>query len=71
VGERDLQLQSLAHGVIELDHLAPEYGGERRRLRVLKIRGMQYRGGYHDFRIVRGGLEVYPRLVAMEHREAR
>lgn len=66
----DVQLRSLVHGVIALEHLAPEYGGERRRLRVLKVRGMQYSGGYHDFRIVRGGLEIYPRLVALEHHEA-
>src|SRR5262249_9515034 len=56
----DLQLQSLAHGVIKLEHLSPEYGAERRRLRVVKMRGVPFRGGYHDFRIVRGGLEVYP-----------
>ena len=66
-GEGDRQLQSLAHGVVMLEHLAPEYGGERRRLRVLKVRGMTYRGGYHDFRLVRGGLAIYPRLVAQEH----
>lgn len=66
-GEPDLQIHSLAHGVIELEQLAPDYGGERRRLRILKMRGMHYRDGYHDFRIVRGGLEVYPRLVAQEH----
>ena len=64
----DLQLQSLAHGVVTLDQLAPEYGAERRRLRVVKMRGKPFRGGFHDFRIVRGGLEVYPRLVASEHR---
>jgi circadian clock protein KaiC len=65
----DLQLQSLAHGVITLEHWAPEYGAERRRLRVVKVRGMQYRGGYHDFRIRRGGLVVFPRLVAAEHQQ--
>lgn len=63
----DIQLQSIAHGVIELEQLAPLYGAERRRLRVSKLRGQTYRGGYHDFKIVRGGLEVYPRLVAAEH----
>ena len=66
----DLQLQSLAHGVIALEQLAPLYGGSRRRLRIVKMRGVSYRGGYHDFRIVRGGLEIYPRLVAAEHHEA-
>lgn len=65
----DLQLQSLAHGVIELEQLAPLYGPERRRMRVAKMRGVSYRGGYHDFRILRGGLEIYARLVAAEHHE--
>jgi len=64
----DLQVQSIAHGVIRLEQLYPEYGGERRRLMVMKYRGTRYRGGYHDYNIVRGGLEVYPRLVAGEHR---
>lgn len=63
----DLQLQSIAHGVIELEQLSPQYGAERRRLRVSKLRGQSYRGGYHDFKILHGGLEVYPRLVAAEH----
>jgi circadian clock protein KaiC len=65
--EHDIQLQSIAHGVIELEQLSPEYGAERRRLRVSKLRGQLYRGGYHDFKIIRGGLDVYPRLVAAEH----
>lgn len=58
----DMQLHSLAHGVIALDHLAVEYGAERRRLEVKKLRGARFRGGYHDFRIRTGGLDVYPRL---------
>ncbi len=66
----DLQLQSIAHGVITLEHLAPEFGAERRRLRVVKFRGTSFRGGYHDFKIERGGLVIYPRLVASEHRKA-
>jgi circadian clock protein KaiC len=66
----DSQLQSIAHGVISLEQLSPDYGTERRRLFVLKMRGRQYRGGFHDFRIVRGGLIVYPRLIASEHHEA-
>jgi len=65
----DLQLQSIAHGVVSLEQLAPEYGAERRRLCVQKMRGRKYRGGFHDFRIVRGGLSVYPRLIAAEHHE--
>jgi circadian clock protein KaiC len=61
--EGDLQLHSLAHGVLLLEHVALEYGSERRRLQVTKIRGAQFRGGYHDFRITTGGLEVYPRIL--------
>src|SRR6185436_9905093 len=52
----DLQLQSIAHGVISLEQLAPIYGAERRRLRVIKFRGTGFRGGYHDFSIREGGL---------------
>lgn len=63
----DLQLQSIAHGVVTLEHLSPEYGAERRRLRVVKLRGQRYRGGLHDFNIATGGLDVFPRLVAAEH----
>ena len=65
--ENDLQLHSLAHGVISLEHLAQEYGAERRRLRVMKMRGRAFRGGFHDFLIRTGGLDVFPRLVAAEH----
>ncbi len=60
--EPDLQLHSLVHGVVELEHVALEYGAERRRLHVRKLRGKAFRGGYHDFRLVSGGLEVYPRI---------
>ena len=60
--EGDLQLHSLAHGVIQLEHIALEYGAERRRLQVLKLRGRRFLGGYHDFRIRTGGLAVYPRI---------
>jgi circadian clock protein KaiC len=66
----DLQVQSIAHGVIRLEQLYPEYGSERRRLIVAKFRGVRFRGGYHDCIIQRGGIEVYPRLVASEHRTA-
>jgi circadian clock protein KaiC len=58
----DMQLHSLAHGVILLEHLAMEYGAERRRLQVTKLRGVRYRGGYHDFRIRTGGIEVFQRI---------
>jgi circadian clock protein KaiC len=70
MAERNLQVQSIAHGVLRFEQLTPEYGTHRRRLQVLKYRGMQFRGGYHDYIIVRGGLEVFPRLVAAEHRRA-
>ncbi|HET9536413.1 MAG TPA: ATPase domain-containing protein [Mesorhizobium sp.] len=63
----DLQLHSIAHGVILLEQLALEYGAERRRLRVTKMRGIAFRGGYHDFIIERGGLSIFPRLIAAEH----
>lgn len=63
----DLQLHSVAHGVVLLEQLALDYGAERRRLRVAKMRGMPFRGGYHDFTIRRGGLAIFPRLVAAEH----
>ncbi|HEX2659498.1 MAG TPA: ATPase domain-containing protein [Polyangia bacterium] len=63
----DLQLQSIAHGVITLDQRAPLYGAQRRRIRVLKLRGVDYKGGYHDCCIERGGLLVFPRLIASEH----
>lgn len=63
----DLQLHSIAHGVILLQQIALEYGAERRRLSVTKMRGIEFRGGYHDFTIKRGGLAIYPRLVAAEH----
>lgn len=65
---QDKTVHSVAHGVIRLEELAPEYGAERRRLRVVKYRGRKFRGGYHDFTIKTGGLEVYPRLVSSEHR---
>lgn len=64
--EGDMQLHSLAHGVLILDHLAVDYGSERRRLQIKKLRGARFRGGYHDFRIRTGGLEVYPRLETGE-----
>ena len=67
--DRDLQVQSLAHGVIVLEQMVPEYGSDRRRLRVVKFRGKVFRGGYHDYAIRTGGLAVFPRLVAAEHRQ--
>lgn len=64
----DKTVHSVAHGVVRLEELAPEYGAERRRLRIIKYRGRKFRGGYHDFTIKTGGLEVYPRLVSAEHK---
>ena len=60
--EGDMQLHSLAHGVIALEHMAMEYGAERRRLQVTKLRGARFWGGFHDFRICTGGIAVYPRI---------
>ena len=65
--EGDFHLHSIAHGVITLQQLALDYGAERRRLRVKKMRGIKFRGGYHDFIIQTGGIRVFPRLVAAEH----
>ncbi|HEX8124967.1 MAG TPA: ATPase domain-containing protein [Allosphingosinicella sp.] len=64
----DKTVHSVAHGVIRLEELAPEYGAERRRMRVIKYRGQRYRGGFHDFVIDTGGVTVFPRLVSSEHR---
>ena len=63
----DSHVLSLAHGVLNLEQLAPEYGAARRRLNVQKVRGATYRGGYHDYVIETGGIKIFPRLVAAEH----
>jgi circadian clock protein KaiC len=67
----DKTVHSVAHGVIRLEELAPNYGAERRRLRVIKYRGQKFRGGYHDFTIETGGVKVFPRLIAAEHKATR
>jgi circadian clock protein KaiC len=64
----DKSVHSVAHGVIRLEERAPEFGSDRRRLRILKYRGSKFRGGYHDFVIHRGGVRVFPRLVSAEFR---
>ena len=69
--DRDLQVQSIAHGALSLEQMVPEYGSDRRRLRVVKYRGKVFRGGFHDYAIRTGGLEVFPRIVAAEHRHRR
>lgn len=65
----DKTVHSVAHGVLRLEELAPTYGAERRRARVIKYRGVKFRGGYHDATITTGGLNIFPRLVASEYRE--
>jgi circadian clock protein KaiC len=65
----DMQLQSLAHGVISMQQMAPDYGGDRRRIRIAKLRGAPFLSGFHDFSIRRGGLDVFPRLVAAAHHD--
>ncbi len=66
VAETHQELSSIVHGVLMMEQLSPEYGAERRRLRVSKYRGQSYRGGYHDYRLLSGGMVVFPRLVAVE-----
>jgi circadian clock protein KaiC len=63
----DPLLQSLVHGVVVLEQLTPLYGAERRRVRIAKMREVAFRGGYHDMVIRKGGVEIFPRLVAAEH----
>jgi len=65
--DRDLQLQSIAHGVLSMQNLAREYGIKRRRMEIIKLRGSSFREGFHDYSIRKGGLDIYPRLVAAEH----
>ena len=66
-GHENFQLESIAHGVIDLEQLSPEYGAEKRRLRIKKFRGQLYRGGYHDFAICQGGVAVFPRIIPSEY----
>jgi circadian clock protein KaiC len=65
----DANLHSLVHGVVRLEQATVVYGAERRRLRVFKMRGRAFRGGNHDYLIRTGGVEIYPRLVAHEHKD--
>jgi len=67
----DKTVHSVAHGVIRLEEVAPEYGAERRRLRVVKYRGRRFRGGFHDFVIETGGVRAFPRLVPSTGRASR
>jgi circadian clock protein KaiC len=68
IAEQGLLVHTIVHGVICLDQLSPEYGGDRRRLRVSKFRGRSFRGGHHDYEIRTGGIVVFPRLVAANFR---
>ena len=63
----DPHVLSLSHGVIQMEQFSPDYGTSRRRLRVLKLRGVKFREGYHDYIIETGGLHAFPRLIAAEH----
>jgi circadian clock protein KaiC len=67
VAARDSEVQGLAEGVITLGVTAPTYGNTRRTLEIVKLRGVSFRGGYHDFTIEKGGLVVFPRLSAGQH----
>jgi circadian clock protein KaiC len=64
----DKTVHSVAHGVLRLEELAPDYGADRRRLKIVKYRGQRFRGGFHDFVIETGGVRVFPRLVSAEHK---
>ncbi len=66
---QELQIHSIAHGVIHLSRLDHEFGGERRRMRVLKLRGVRFVGGYHDFDIETGGIVVHPRMISAQHQK--
>src|ERR1700710_660892 len=66
----DKTVHSVAPGVLRLQELAPSYGAERRRARIIKYRAVKFRGGYHDVTITTGGLNIFPRLVASEHRSS-
>lgn len=65
--ERDTHVESIVHGVLAMEHNLTDYGADRRRMRVRKLRGKSFQTGLHDYDIRTGGLEVYPRLVAAEH----
>lgn len=69
-GSRDTHLHSLCHGVLTLERLTLDFGAARRRLQVQKMRGISFIGGYHDFALRAGGLDVFPRLVAADHQAA-
>ena len=65
----DMQLQSIAHGVIRLEKVQRSYGVSRRQIEIVKLRGSAFREGFHDYNIETNGLQVFPRLIASEHSE--
>ena len=67
-GQQDLQLQSIAHGVVMMQSLERDFGVKRRRVEIRKLRGSSYREGFHDYTIETGGISIYPRLIAAEHK---
>ncbi len=67
-GGGDLHVQSIAHGVITLEQLESDYGADRRRIKINKLRGLNFTGGFHDALIAEGGVQVFPRLIAAAHR---
>lgn len=67
LSQKEQEIQSIVHGVINLEQLSPGYGAERRRLRVMKYRGNAFKGGFHDFSLRTGGMIVFPRLIASQH----
>src|SRR5437867_5089894 len=69
-GVIDPHVLSLTHGVIDMEQLSPDYGASRRRMRILKLRAVKFREGYHDYIIATGGLRVFPRMIGAEHRAA-
>ncbi|MFC5576738.1 ATPase domain-containing protein [Lysobacter niabensis] len=68
IQDEDLHVHTIVHGVVELEQMRPQYGGDRRRLRIGKFRGRAIHSGYHDYLIATGGVQVYPRLVAAHYR---
>lgn len=65
--QKEQEIQSIVHGVVALEQLSPGYGAERRRIQIKKLRGVPFKGGYHDFALRRGGMIVFPRLIASDH----
>ena len=71
LGGHDFQLESIAHGVLDLEQLSQEYGADKRRLRIKKFRGQKYHGGFHDFAIEKGGVNIFPRIIPAEHAKSQ